>query len=466
MEPFRSHPPPGPQDREPLFMGEHTDPMSFPGQPMFDHHSPSSLMGSNLPSPQVPGPTHMSFGPPGPSYNQPGHGPLGLFQREPPRPSLSNQIHQPNHPRQFMGPRQPFGQPRNHFNLPVQFRMQVRTRHPHQQESMTHHAHSAHAQQHHQQQTNEPPPMMHSGQNLFHPQQAHGSPRLSTPRSQNPQLRNMANRQRMMTLTPKQVQSLPQRNSNLREVPVAPGNTNMNSAHPANAANVRPTGKATSRMGPEQNTQPMTGRGRGRGQASARGRGASQPGGPGRAEAHTLSNVNTSTAVQDPEEDEETRQYRLKIEEQKRLREEILKRKEMRRQMQAGVRKKELLDRLHSNPQNQAPAPSQSQAPPPQQPVPQPVPQPAQPQQRPMAPRQQAANQGTPLSSNGAPKNFRATPAVRTRIPSVTGTNEAPQTQAGISAQPPQRTQIRATPCPKTTPPFRLQALDQEPNGL
>lgn len=38
--------------------------------------------------------------------------------------------------------------------------------------------------------------------------------------------------------------------------------------------------------------------------------------------------------------------YRLKIEEQKRLREEILKQKELRRQQQAGARKKELLERL------------------------------------------------------------------------------------------------------------------------
>lgn len=66
---------------------------------------------------------------------------------------------------------------------------------------------------------------------------------------------------------------------------------------------------------------------------------------------------------QTPDEDEETRQYRLKIEEQKRLREEILRRKEMRRQMQAGVRKKELLDRLNSqtNAPNQAPTPTQTQ---------------------------------------------------------------------------------------------------------
>lgn len=68
------------------------------------------------------------------------------------------------------------------------------------------------------------------------------------------------------------------------------------------------------------------------------------------------------TLSQNPDEDEETRQYRLKIEEQKRLREEILKRKEMRRQMQAGVRKKELLDRLNSQTPGQNPASSQTTA--------------------------------------------------------------------------------------------------------
>lgn len=57
-----------------------------------------------------------------------------------------------------------------------------------------------------------------------------------------------------------------------------------------------------------------------------------------------------------PEEDEETRLYRLKIEEQKRLREEILKQKELRRQQQAGARKKELLERLAQQQQLGAPA--------------------------------------------------------------------------------------------------------------
>ncbi|XP_055006869.1 RNA-binding protein 33 isoform X2 [Boleophthalmus pectinirostris] len=441
MEPYRSQPPLGPQDREPLFMGEHADSAPFPGQPMFEHHGPSPLMNANIHPPQMPGPGHMSFGPPGPAFNQPGHGPLGLFQREPPRPGLPanhgqgmmglNQGGPPNQPRQFMGPRQPFGQPRNHFNLQIPYRMQP----PHPQD-LAHPPHAAHAQQHHHQQPpNEPRPMMHSGQNSFHPQQAHGSPRQSTPRSQNPQLRNMANRQRMTTPTPKQVQTLPQRNSNLREVPVAPGNANINSTRPAAAANVNPTTPAAMGLRSGQNSH-LSNSGRGRGQASARGRGASQPGGPGRTQNYQESNTEPDTGTQNVEEDEETRQYRLKIEEQKRLREEILRRKEMRRQMQAGVRKKELLDRLNSNPQsqNQGTAPPQN---PPSQPHP-PVQQ--TPQQRPMPPRQQPANQGVPFSSNGSSKTPKASPPVRTRGPMVMGTNQHPHT--GISAEQPQTPQV------------------------
>ena len=63
-----------------------------------------------------------------------------------------------------------------------------------------------------------------------------------------------------------------QRNSNLRELPVAPGNTNMNSARIASspAANVRPVAKATQGVRPGQNTQPVSDRGRGRGQVAAR----------------------------------------------------------------------------------------------------------------------------------------------------------------------------------------------------
>ncbi|XP_055085905.1 LOW QUALITY PROTEIN: RNA-binding protein 33 [Periophthalmus magnuspinnatus] len=467
MEPYRSQPPLGPQDREPLFMGEHADSAPFPGQPMFEHHGPSPLMNPNLHPPQLPGPGHMGFGPPGPAFNQPGHGPLGLFQREPPRPGLpANHVQgmmgltqggPPNQPRQFMGPRQPFGQPRNHFNLQVPYRMQP----PHPQD-LGHPPHAAHAQQHHHQQPpNEPRPMMHSGQNSFHPQQAHGSPRQSTPRSQNPQLRNMANRQRMTTPTPKQVQNLPQRNSNLREVPVASGNTNMNSTCPATAANANPTARAAVGLRLGQNSQPLNS-GRGRGQASARARGASQPGGPCRTQVHQESNTHPDTGTQNVEEDEETRQYRLKIEEQKRLREEILKRKEMRRQMQAGVRKKELLDRLNSNPQSQ----NQGTAPPPQNPPSQPHPPVQQPpQQKPMPPRQQPTNQGAPFSSNGSSKTPKANPPVWTRGPMVMGTNQHPQT--GISSEqlqtPPVVLQQRRSAAPQN--PVRAAPSSVQPSA-
>ncbi|GAA6215061.1 RNA-binding protein 33 [Lates japonicus] len=92
MEPFRNQPPLGPQDRDPLYMAERTESTRFPGQHMFDHQGPSPLMnsGNNLhQQPQhLPGQGHMGFGPPGPNFNQPGQGPLGLFPREPPRPNL------------------------------------------------------------------------------------------------------------------------------------------------------------------------------------------------------------------------------------------------------------------------------------------------------------------------------------------------------------------------------------------
>lgn len=76
-----------------------------------------------------------------------------------------------------------------------------------------------------------------------------------------------------------------QRNSNLRELPVAPGNTNTNSARPATtptspAANIKPVARTTQGMRPGQNTQPMPDGGKGRGQAVAKTE--SQPEGAGR----------------------------------------------------------------------------------------------------------------------------------------------------------------------------------------
>lgn len=78
---------------------------------------------------------------------------------------------------------------------------------PHHDPMQSHqpvHQHQQHHRQelsHHQQQqlnVNEPRSMMHHGQNLFHQQQVHGSPRQMSPRPQNPQQRNMSNRQRMV----------------------------------------------------------------------------------------------------------------------------------------------------------------------------------------------------------------------------------------------------------------------------
>lgn len=76
-----------------------------------------------------------------------------------------------------------------------------------------------------------------------------------------------------------------QRNSNLRELPVAPGNASMNSARPAAtpttpSANVRPVARATQGVRPGQNTQPVHDGGRGRGQVAAKTQ--LQPGGTGR----------------------------------------------------------------------------------------------------------------------------------------------------------------------------------------
>ncbi|XP_049421842.1 RNA-binding protein 33 isoform X1 [Epinephelus fuscoguttatus] len=486
MEPFRNQPPQGPQDREPLFMGEHTESARFPGQHMFDHQGPTPLMNSshNLhQQQQMPGQGQMGFGPPGPAFNQPGQGPLGLFQREPPRPNLPpHQGHQgmvglnqqggpPNQPRPFMGPRQPFGQQGNLFPPPqVPFGMQVRLRGlmhgppvnqlphhdmpPHQPMHQQQQQHHRQDLPHHQQQhlnVSEPRPMMHHGQNPFHQQQAHGSPRQMTPRPQNPQQRNMSNRQRMSTPVSKQMQ---QRNSNLRELPVAPGNMNMNSARPA--ANVRPVAKATQGARPGQSTQLVPDGGRGRGQVAAKIE--SQPGEAGRTVVRKeIASTPSSTAPQDPDEDEETRQYRLKLEEQKRLREEILKRKEMRRQMQAGVRKKELLDRLNAQTPGQGQAPPQIQSSQQNQQMPHPVQQqqpppplqpqqqrqeqkqPLQPQPQPQQQRPQRAqqslnqslnnpNQATPIPPNGSPQIPTPRPNVKTRLQMVKGSTQLQQT--------------------------------------
>ncbi|XP_054621874.1 RNA-binding protein 33 isoform X2 [Dunckerocampus dactyliophorus] len=465
MEPFRNHPHQGPQDREPLFMGgpEHADPTHFPGQHMFDHRGPSSLLNANLHQQQhMPSQGHMGFGQPGPAFSQPGLAPPGLFPREPLRPGLPPpQGHQgmvgmnqqgppPNQARPFMSPRQPFGQQGNLFPPPqAQFGLQglihgpPLSQPPHQDPLPAHQPihQPPHRQEllHHQQpqqlNLNEPPPLLHHGQNLFH--QQHGSPRQGSPRLQNLQQRNMSNRQRMNTPVSKPMH--PQRNSNLRELPVAPGNTNMNSSRPTGslATNVRPVAKATQGVRPMQSAQTVPGSGRGRGQVAAKT--PSLPGAMGR--TVVCKEVPSSTAPQDPDEDEETRQYRMKLEEQKRLREEILKKKELRRQMQAGVRKKELLDRINTQTPTQSLAPSQNPPSQQNQPAPPSIQHPAiPPLQQPQEQRQlQQQRQRTQQSLNqinnpnqGNPNGMALMqthrPNVKARLQMVKGNNQQPQT--------------------------------------
>ncbi|XP_059901602.1 RNA-binding protein 33 isoform X1 [Gadus macrocephalus] len=448
LEPFRSPVAPPPQEREPFFIGE----PRFPGQPMFDQQMTNILLGAGGPQPphrlpqeqQPPPQGHVTFGQPAPVFNQTGPGPLGLFQREPPRAGIPPQglggLNQhggpPNQPRPFMGPRQPFGQQQNqNLFTPPPFGMQGvlqlphhdhmashppqhhqsqhhQSQHHHQQQQQQqqhhqqqqqhrqdlpphHHHHPQHhhqqqqqhnhqqqqqhqqqqhhhqqQQQHHQQQQQQQQqhqlalsdhrPMIHQGQNPFQ-----GGPRQMTPRHQNPPPRNGPPRQHMNAPTGKQhMQILPQRNSNLRELPVAPGNNNnitttttagnFNRPGAVPGSNIRPVARAT--PGP----RPAAAVGLGRGRPPV---GLATGGDP----PSTGRTVVRKEVPQDPEEDEETRQYRMKIEEQKCLREQILRRKEIRRQMQAGVRKKELLDRLNAQSPAQLPGPNPDQAPGPSQ---------------------------------------------------------------------------------------------------
>ncbi|XP_077365755.1 RNA-binding protein 33 isoform X2 [Festucalex cinctus] len=471
MEPFRSQPHQGPQDREPLFMGgpERTDPTGFPGQIMFDHQGPNPLMNINLQQQQqqqMPTQGHMGFGPPGPAFSQPNpQGPLGLFSREPPRPNLPPpQGHQglvglnqqgppPNPSRPFLNPRQPFSPQGSLFPPPqAQFSIQgliqglpqspiqesVPTHQPihqqHDRQELLHHHHHHHHQQQQQLQQlnlNEIPHLLHHGQNLFQP--SHNSPRQPSPRIQNPQQRNMANRQRMSTPASKQIH--PQRNSNLRELPVAPGNANI-TPRPAGSlgANVRPVAKATQGVRPVQRAPALPGGGRGRGQVGANA--TPQPLAAGRMVVRKEI-PSSQEEPQDPEEDEETRQYRLKIEEQKRLREEVLRRKELRRELQAGVRKKELLDRINTPTPTQSQAPSQQPTAQENQPAP-PAPQlvllpsPPEPRQPPQLQQQRQRPQQPFNQSLGNPNDAAQAqtprPNVKSRLQMGKGNSQQPQT--------------------------------------
>ncbi|XP_067294578.1 RNA-binding protein 33 isoform X2 [Pseudorasbora parva] len=395
-------PPPHHQDQEHFFTGE----PRFSGQQMFDQSGPPPLMNNSVLPISGQGPP--SFPPQG-GLGGPGFGPLGLgqnqgpqgggvFQREPLRPGMGQQHAGPPGPRPFVGHRQPFspqqqGPPFSPQHMP--FGMQVRQRgllqqpllhdpslshQPlHQQQHQQHRQDLApqglpHSQpppqhqQHHQHHPRDHHPMVHLSQPRFR-QSIQSSHRQMQSRPQANQQRNNHGRPRMTPPSPLQ-QIPPQRNSNLRELPIASSNNNNRPSVPSGQAKpvTRPTqnvrqGQAA-HSGPAGRGGPVT-----QGQGSAR---APQPPSvPGMKREHPA--AQSSTTPEDPDEDEETRQYRLKIEEQKRLREEILKRKEQRRQMQAGERKRQLMERISGQNPNQTPQtqnPTQTPAAQPPQPVP------------------------------------------------------------------------------------------------
>ncbi|XP_041102808.1 RNA-binding protein 33-like isoform X1 [Polyodon spathula] len=388
-EPWRG--PPQPQEREPFFIGE----PRFPGQHMFEQQNPPPLMNNNHP---LPGQNPMPFSQQGPGFNQQGQ--QTVFQREgpmmpnvhPPGPMGMSHFTQPGpaNPRPFTPPRQHFPQgPGQPFPSPhMQLGMQARHRgpmHPPPHSQPSHHelpaSHHHHHQQQQQQQQQQHPlhyshpgpqrPLHPNSQSYFRPQLQNMQQQMNL-RMQRPPLRTGPIKPRLNTLPQsvnkppnQQVQALPPRNSNLRELPVAPANVNIHNNRPmsAPAAQVRPVARHM------QNARSMSG-------AKVMPTARPQP----TAKAQTVPRmaaknvVKTDTPVAqlnppqtsevNPDEDEETRVYRLKIEEQKRLREEILKRKELRRQMQAGVRKKELLERITQQPQPQLAIPLQTPPPP------------------------------------------------------------------------------------------------------
>ncbi|XP_065145454.1 RNA-binding protein 33 isoform X1 [Paramisgurnus dabryanus] len=438
-------PPPLHQDREHFFTGE----PRFPGQHIFDQPGPAPLMNTSvLP---MPGQGPLSYPQQG-GFGGPGFGPLGLgqnqgpqgggvFQRDPPRPGLAPQHGGPAGPpgpRGFLGHRQPFspqqqGPPFSPQHM--QFGMQVRQRGLMPQHSQPlHHDHPPSHQPLHQQHRqdfppqalshSQPPPQQH---HQHHSRDQHPIVHLSQPnfrqpaqsghrpqsRPQGTQQRNNHPRPRMTSPPPLQ-QILPQRNSNLRELPIATSNNNNQPL--VSGGQAKPMTRPTQNVRPGQAARPGLA---GRGRPVAQGQGAikaqQQPTAPQIRTAHPP--PQSSTTPEDPDEDEETRQYRLKIEEQKRLREEILKRKELRRQMQAGKRKKELLERIGGQNQNQTPQTQNATQTPATQP-PQPVPS---------------------LISNGTPQNISSGPVAPRLNVKARLQNTKPQAEASGWSGPPKQ---------------------------
>ncbi|XP_051872043.1 RNA-binding protein 33-like isoform X2 [Pristis pectinata] len=357
QEPWRG---PHPQEREPFFIGD----SRFQGQHMFEQRSPPPpLMNNHAMSLQPP----MVYSHPGPGFNQQGQ--HHMFPREASlRTNLQPQGHMgmppfnqpgPLTPRPFIPPRQQFpqapGQP-----FPPSPHIQQNIQPPMQLQPLPQHQNSC-----------SPQPIIPNAPHQFRPHlqilpTSVNDKRLQRPQRQNiMKLRHNVPGMQNMNKIPNQFQASPQRNSNLRELPIAPHNSTIKHHRPMSA----PAAQATTVSWTKSTASTTTST---RMKQTAQSAPAVQTASGDRVPQKVLQQKNKkqkpashdSTVGESADEDEETRVYRLKIEEQKRLREEILRQKELRRQQQAGARKKELLERLAQQQQQQQPLaqqPSQQQ---------------------------------------------------------------------------------------------------------
>ncbi|XP_053464860.1 RNA-binding protein 33 isoform X5 [Nycticebus coucang] len=293
--------PPPPQERDPFFLGVSGEPR-FPSHLFLEQRSPPppppppTLLNSSHP---VPTPSPLPFTQPGPAFSQQGQQPV--FPRERPvRPAL-----QPPGPVGILHFSQPGSAPTRPFIPPRQ-------------------------------------PFLPGPGQPFLP--THAQPNLQNATSQNVTKRPM-----------QQMQPTAPRNSNLRELPVAP-------SHVLEMSGSRCSSTPSAQVKPVVSSAPPSSAVLASRSSQGKTEAKVKPVSPA---AQTKEEAKMEPEF--PDEDEETRLYRLKIEEQKRLREEILKQKELRRQQQAGARKKELLERLAQQQQQQQQPPPYAPPPPAEQ---------------------------------------------------------------------------------------------------
>uniref|UniRef100_A0A8C9USH9 RNA-binding protein 33 n=1 Tax=Spermophilus dauricus TaxID=99837 RepID=A0A8C9USH9_SPEDA len=350
--------PPPPQERDPFFLGVSGEPR-FPSHLFLEQRSPPppppppTLLNSSHP---VPAQSPLPFTQPGPAFNQQGQQPV--FPRERPvRPALQPpgpvgilHFSQPGSAatRPFIPPRQPFlpgpGQPFLPTHAQPNLQASALPLEPHPQPLPSPSSqHQPQQHQHHHHLPAPPPPLMPMSQPQFRPHVQTAQPQPSSSRMQCPPRQGLRHNTASQNVTKRpmqQMQPTAPRNSNLRELPIAPSHViEMSSSRCSStpAAQVKPisTSPPARAVVASRNSQAKT-------EAKVK---------PVSPVAQTKEEAKPETEF--PDEDEETRLYRLKIEEQKRLREEILKQKELRRQQQAGARKKELLERLAQQQQQQ-----------------------------------------------------------------------------------------------------------------